>query len=88
MQIKNVDMRIINYHNNFITNFMQQIVSLLLVGKTCQYWTRIRISNSLPQKIYCENVVDVTSLLYLWNSNSYESQVKVFNIFIRIVKIG
>ena len=67
MQIENVDMRIINYHNNFITNFMQQIVSLLLVGKTCQYWTRIRISNSLPYKIYYENVVDVALLLYLLN---------------------
>ena len=88
MQIENVDMRIINYHNNFIINFMQQIVSLLLVGKTCQYWTWIRISNSLPQKIYCENVVDIISLLYLLNSNSYESQVKVFENFIRVVKIG
>ena len=67
---------------------MQQIVSLLLVGKTCQYWTRIRISNSLPHKIYYENIVNVTLLLYLLNSNSYESQVKVFNIFIRVVKIG
>ena len=66
---------------------MQQVVSLLLVSKTCQYWTRIRISNNLPHKIYCENVVDVT-LLFLLNSNSYEPQVKMFNIFIRIVKIS
>ena len=67
---------------------MQQVVSLLLVSKTCQYWTRIKISNSLPHKIYYENIVNVTLLLYLLNSNSYESQVKVFNIFIRVVKIG
>ena len=71
---------------------MQQVVSLLLVGKTCQYWTRIRISNNLPHKIYCEiceNVVNVVALLlYLLNSNSYNFQVKVFNIFIRVVKIG
>ena len=67
---------------------MQQVVSLLLVGKTCQYLIQIRISNSLPHKIYCENVVDVALLLYLLNSNSYESQVKMFNIFIRMVKIG
>ena len=60
----------------------------ILVSKTCQYWTRIKISNSLPHKIYYENIVNVTLLLYLLNSNSYESQVKVFNIFIRVVKIG
>ena len=66
---------------------MQQVVSLLLVDKTCQYWTQIRISNSLPHKIYCENVVNVALLLYLLKSNSYESQVKVFKIFIRVVKI-
>ena len=67
---------------------MQQVVSLLLVGKTCQYWIRIRISNSLQHKIYSENVVDVVLLLYLLNSNSYYSLVKVFNIFIRVVKIN
>ena len=67
---------------------MQQVISLLLVGKTYQYWTRIRINNSLPHKIYYENVVDVALLLYLLNSNSYKSQVKVFNIFIKMVKIG
>ena len=67
---------------------MQQVVSLLLVGKICQYWIQIRINNSLPHKIYYENVVDVALLLYLLNSNSYESQVKVFNIFIKVVKIG
>ena len=44
---------------------MQQVVSLLLVGKTYQHWTRIRISNSLPYKIYYENVVDETLLLYI-----------------------
>ena len=66
---------------------MQQVVSLLLVSKTCQYWIRIRISNNLPHKIYCENVMDV-ALLFLLNSNSYESQVKMFNIFIRVVKIS
>ena len=74
--------------NNFITNLIQQVVSLLLVGKTCQYWTQIRISNSLPHKIYSEKVVNVALLLYLLNSNSYDSQVKVFNIFVRVVKIG
>ena len=67
---------------------MQQVVSLLLVGKTCQYWTRIKINNNLPYKIYCENVVDVALLLYLLNSNSYDFQVNVFDIFIRMVKIG
>ena len=67
---------------------MRQVVSMLLMGKTCQYWTQIRISNRLPHKIYCENVVDVALFLYLLKSNSYESQVKVFNIFIRMVKIG
>ena len=67
---------------------MQQVISLLLVGKTYQYWTRIRINNNLPHKIYYKNVVDVALLLYLLNSNSYESQVKVFNIFIKVVKIG
>ena len=67
---------------------MQQVVNLLLVDKTCQYWAKSIISNSLPHKIYCENVVDITLLLYLLNSNSYEYQVKVFNIFIRVVKIG
>ena len=67
---------------------MQQVVSLLLVGKTRQYWTWIRISNNLPHKIYCENVVDVVLLLYLMDLNSYDSQVKVFKIFIRTVKIG
>ena len=46
---------------------MQQVVSKLLMGKTCQYWTQIRISNSLPYKIYYENVVDVALLLYLLN---------------------
>ena len=66
---------------------MQQVVSMLLVSKTCQYWTQIRISNNLPHKIYYKNVVDVV-LLFLLNSNSYEFQVKVFNIFIRIVKIS
>ena len=66
---------------------MQQIVSLLLVGKTCQYWIQIRINNNLPHKIYCRNIVDITLLLYLLNSNSYEYQVKVFDIFIRVVKI-
>ena len=67
---------------------MQQVVSKLLMGKTCQYWTQIIISNNLPHKIYCENVVDVALLLYLLNSNFYESQVKVFENFIRVVKIG
>ena len=43
---------------------------------------------SLRHKIYCENVVDVVLFLYLLNSNSYNSQVKVFNIFIKVVKIG
>ena len=64
------------------------MVSLLLVGKTCQYWTRIKISNSLPYKIYCENVMDVALLLYLLNSNSYDFQVKVFKFYIKVVKIG
>ena len=32
--------------------------------------------------------MDITLLLYLLDSNSYESQVKVFNIFIRVIKIG
>ena len=32
--------------------------------------------------------MDVALLLYLLNSNSYESQVKVFNIFIKVLKIG
>ena len=32
MQIKNADMRIIKWPQQFITNFMQQVVSLLLVG--------------------------------------------------------
>ena len=67
---------------------MQQVVSLLLVGKTCQYRTWIKISNNLPYKIYCENIVDVVLLLYLLDLNSYDSQVKVFKIFIRAVKIG
>ena len=66
---------------------MQQVVSKLLMGKTCQYWTQIRISNSLSHKIYCENIVDVALLLYLLNSNSYDSQVKVFKIFIKVVQI-
>ena len=58
------------------------------MGKTCQYLAQIKISNSLPYKIYCEKIVDVTLLLFLLNSNSCNSQVKVFNIFIRVVKIG
>ena len=70
---------------------MQQIVILLLVGKTCQYWNQIIISNSLPYKIYCKiivkNIVEVILFLYLLNSNTYESQVKVFKIFIKVVKI-
>ena len=37
LQIENADMRIIKCHTNFITDLMQQIVNLLLVGKTCQY---------------------------------------------------
>ena len=45
---------------------MQQVVSLLSVGKTRKYWTWIRISNNLPHKIYCENIVNVVLLLYLF----------------------
>ena len=32
--------------------------------------------------------MDITLLLYLLDSNSYESQVTVFNIFIKVIKIG
>ena len=39
-------------------------------------------------KIYCENVVNVTLLLFLLNSNSYDFQIMLFNIFIRVVKIN
>ena len=42
---------------------MQQVVSMLLVGKTCQYWTWIRIGNNLLHKIYYKNVVDITLFL-------------------------
>ena len=69
MQIENVDMRIIKWPQQFHKKSYVTSVSLLLVSKTCQYWTqiKIRISNSLPYKIYYEHVVDVTLLLYLLN---------------------
>ena len=37
---------------------------------------------------YCENVVDIALLLFLLNLNCYDFQVRVFKIFIRVVKIG
>ena len=36
---------------------------------------------------YCENIVDVVLFLYLLNSNSYDSQVKVFNQWLRHVYV-
>ena len=51
---------------------------MLLVGKTRQYWTWIRINNSLPHKIYCEllwkycgcNIILIfIELKFLWFSS-------------------
>ena len=62
---------------------------LLLVGKKVMLMLgQIRINNSLPYKICCENVVEVALLLFLLNLNSCDSLVR-FNIFIiKVVKIG
>ena len=70
---------------------MQQVVSLLLVGKICQYWIWIKLITTYHIRFIVKllkTIVDVTLLLYLLNSNSYDSQVKMFNIFNRVVKIG
>ena len=74
------------------TTFSQKILcnKLLLVGKKVMLMLgQIRISNNLPYKICCENIVDITLLLFLLNLNSCDSQVRLFNIFItKVVKIG
>ena len=71
--------------------FSQKILcnKLLLVGKKVMLMLgQIRITNRLPYKICCENIVDIALLLFLLNLNSCDSLVR-FNIFIiKVVKIG
>ena len=72
--------------------FSQKILcnKLLLVGKKVMLMLgQIRITNRLPYKICCENIVDIALLLFLLNLNFCDSQVRLFNIFIiKVVKIG
>ena len=72
--------------------FSQKILcnKLLLVDKKVMLMLgQIRITNRLPYKICCENIVDIALLLFLLNLNSCDSQVRLFNIFItKVVKIG
>ena len=86
------------YHKNGVKTFLKSYLKkkkktfLKLIVNQCPngtcYHDLIGISNSLPHKIYCENIVDVALLLFLLNFDSYDSQIMLFNIFIKVVKIS
>ena len=44
--------------------------------------------NNLPHWICCEIIVNVAILLFLLNPNFCNSQVRMFNIFIRVITIN
>ena len=56
---------------------MQQVVSLLLVGKTCQYWTQIRVTayhirfimKLLWKECGCSITLIFIELKFLWVSS-------------------